>query len=422
MGKEIKIGLGIIGALLCVFGGVLFMRLKKEQPLMAEAKAAVEKIEAKFKPTKKTDDDNVEKPKRRKPSLDAALAKAPGRAGNEQSTGPALDHYDRPIDDAQQSADATEASIDPPADLNEPPSIDKSPYRNRPRDDRYARYPTEQETPDEAEQPAAAGDEAAPTDDLGQSDNEVAMPADRFSPRGGGLTLSPPADEGEMPADEQAKPEATQSPNEQFADEQPADEPSPSGRYNDEQQMFPDRSADDRLADNNDASANEANEPAQVPQPADEEGYTVEPNDNFWRISQKLYGTGAYFKALEEYNRQRFGDQVVIHAGDVIAAPPLDVLRARFPELAPNGRTAPAARRPSRGRRSYTVADGDTLFDIARHELGKASRWSEIYELNRDQLGNDFNDLTPGMKLALPDAGSQADPVIGGSPRDRYRR
>ena len=50
----------------------------------------------------------------------------------------------------------------------------------------------------------------------------------------------------------------------------------------------------------------------------------------------------------------------------------------------------------------YVVEEGDTLFDIARYELGKASRWADIYNLNRDVLGKDYNYLTPGMQLVLP--------------------
>ena len=64
---------------------------------------------------------------------------------------------------------------------------------------------------------------------------------------------------------------------------------------------------------------------------------------------------------------------------------------------------AVSTRESYRGGRTYTVAEGDTLFNIARYELGKASRWAEIYDLNRDVLGKDFNYLTPGMKLVLPD-------------------
>jgi nucleoid-associated protein YgaU len=50
----------------------------------------------------------------------------------------------------------------------------------------------------------------------------------------------------------------------------------------------------------------------------------------------------------------------------------------------------------------YTVTEGDTLFEIARHELGKPARWAEIYELNREVLGDDTDFLRPGTELILP--------------------
>jgi nucleoid-associated protein YgaU len=61
--------------------------------------------------------------------------------------------------------------------------------------------------------------------------------------------------------------------------------------------------------------------------------------------------------------------------------------------------SAPAAS----GGRTYIVAEGDSLFDIARCELGKASRWVEIYDLNADVLGKDIDSLTPGIRIVLPD-------------------
>jgi len=67
------------------------------------------------------------------------------------------------------------------------------------------------------------------------------------------------------------------------------------------------------------------------------------------------------------------------------------------------------------------VAEGDTLFDIARNELGKASRWAEIYALNREQLGEDFDHLAPGTQLILP-AGDKVDPVAARPSRESYRR
>ncbi len=53
-------------------------------------------------------------------------------------------------------------------------------------------------------------------------------------------------------------------------------------------------------------------------------------------------------------------------------------------------------------KRTYTVAEGDSLFDIARCELGKASRWVEIYDLNTDVIGKDIDCLAPGTQIVLP--------------------
>lgn len=75
-----------------------------------------------------------------------------------------------------------------------------------------------------------------------------------------------------------------------------------------------------------------------------------------------------------------------------------------------SGATPPGFRNTGSARRVYIVREGDTLYDIARNELGKASRWGEIYDLNWDQLGNRVDGLVPGMKLLLPE---DAEPPAG---------
>lgn len=142
-----------------------------------------------------------------------------------------------------------------------------------------------------------------------------------------------------------------------------------------------------------------------------DQNYTIEPNDNYWRISQKLYGTGAYFKALFEHNRQKFPRADRLRQGDVISAPPIDVLEKTYPDLCPRPQQRAAEpktmravsnRRPPSSGKVYIVEEGDTLFDIAKYELGQASRWGELYELNRDVLGDQGDRLKPGMELRLP--------------------
>ncbi|MGQ9574801.1 MAG: LysM peptidoglycan-binding domain-containing protein [Thermoguttaceae bacterium] len=148
--------------------------------------------------------------------------------------------------------------------------------------------------------------------------------------------------------------------------------------------------------------------------------YVVQPNDSFWSISQKLYKTGAYYEALLEHNRKQYGRADQLRPGEVIVAPPAEELARLYPHLCPQpaahgaapDRTAAGAlpNRPAAGR-VYVVQEGDTLYDIARQELGKAARWAEIYELNREVLGRQFDYLTPGMQLILPEDGSRAGPM-----------
>ncbi len=139
--------------------------------------------------------------------------------------------------------------------------------------------------------------------------------------------------------------------------------------------------------------------------------YTVQPNDTLWSVSEKVYGTGRYFKAIAEHNRSTLPRPGQLAVGTVISVPPVNELEQRYPALCPKQRksalvkprTVQASTRQRMGRGDvYVVEEGDTLFDIARHELGKASRWAEIYELNRDTLGEDFDYLQPGTELAMP--------------------
>ena len=158
--------------------------------------------------------------------------------------------------------------------------------------------------------------------------------------------------------------------------------------------------------------------------------YEVQPNDSYWTISEQVYGSGAYFKALAEHNRSKGKSEDQLQPGDLILAPAVAELEKSYPDLCPKASRREAVQSQSQNRastvstrrsgRTYTVAEGDTLFNIARYELGKASRWVEIYELNRDVLGKDFNYLTPGTQLAMP--GGEKSDVTAQPPSSTYRR
>ena len=52
--------------------------------------------------------------------------------------------------------------------------------------------------------------------------------------------------------------------------------------------------------------------------------------------------------------------------------------------------------------RTYTVKSGDTLSDIAQSEMGDANRWRELYEANKDAVGDDPDMIHPGLELKIP--------------------
>jgi nucleoid-associated protein YgaU len=142
--------------------------------------------------------------------------------------------------------------------------------------------------------------------------------------------------------------------------------------------------------------------------------YTVQPNDNYWKISEKVYGTGAYFQALAEQNRKKIPDENRLRPGDTVSIPPVGELEKKYANLCPKPNHRDTTQRQLAtastvsavgqvgGGRVYVVQEGDNLYDIARWELGKVTRWPEIYDLNRDALGADPDHLTPGMRLILP--------------------
>jgi nucleoid-associated protein YgaU len=61
--------------------------------------------------------------------------------------------------------------------------------------------------------------------------------------------------------------------------------------------------------------------------------------------------------------------------------------------------SAAAGARPA----TYTVKPGDTLSKIAKHLLGDANAYMEIFNLNRDQL-SDPDKIQPGQVLKIPQA------------------
>jgi len=68
---------------------------------------------------------------------------------------------------------------------------------------------------------------------------------------------------------------------------------------------------------------------------------------------------------------------------------------------APAVETPPVVETPATTGRTYTVKAGDSLYGIAKAQLGSGARHKEILELNRDVLPS-ASKLKPGLVLKLP--------------------
>lgn len=182
------------------------------------------------------------------------------------------------------------------------------------------------------------------------------------------------------------------------------------------------------------------------------DSYRVAAEDNFWKISRKVYGTSRYFQALARHNQDRVGDPQKLRPGMQISTPPASLLEQRYPDLiekpapgssdarfsdgvqrksdkpafaddsdSPSGQasaeTGNAGYFYSRtGEPMYRVGRDDTLTGIAQRHLGRASRWQEIYEMNGDVLKS-ADDLTLGTVIRLPGDASRLSLVPDGERR-----
>ncbi|MBR9802199.1 LysM peptidoglycan-binding domain-containing protein [bacterium] len=150
--------------------------------------------------------------------------------------------------------------------------------------------------------------------------------------------------------------------------------------------------------------------------------YTVKADETYWSISKKLYGSIKYFQALAEHNRHRVGDPKRLRPGMKILVPEAEILDKLYGKLIPGG----PANKPkeeqgpdglfytNNGQPMFRVGEEDTLSDIAYRHLGRASRWVEIYNLNRSLLKNPDR-MKPGTVLKMPSDASRIS--LDNSPR-----
>lgn len=157
------------------------------------------------------------------------------------------------------------------------------------------------------------------------------------------------------------------------------------------------------------------------PRPSSGTTYQTIAQDSLWSIAVNHYGDGRFFRALYRHNRQQIPDAQHLKSGIVLNIPHVDQLIQQYSELCPadqvrQARAGGSGDPTSQNQyanyeakmevRYHVTGPSDTLFGIARQRLGQASRYLEIFELNRFRIPANVNHLTPlkpGLRLLLPE-------------------
>jgi hypothetical protein len=159
----------------------------------------------------------------------------------------------------------------------------------------------------------------------------------------------------------------------------------------------------------------------------DEETYRPRPDDTFASISKRFYQSDRYAQALLLFNREHPRAAEGIRrdppaiSGQAVYIPPIHVLERRHadviqgaeppPPSAPSpvgrdapgieGRTSATSRTGTATTRTYQVApNGETMYQIARTQLGNGNRWTDINKLNPGWLPQ--SPIPGGTTLRLP--------------------
>jgi len=129
-------------------------------------------------------------------------------------------------------------------------------------------------------------------------------------------------------------------------------------------------------------------------------------NQNGVRLSHMHIQDGKFFlqgAAGSEAIKNRVWDELKkVNPSQDDVTLELTVDPAAAPAPATAAAAASASGGSSAGRRTYTVAAGDSLSKIAKSFYGNANQYMKIFEANKDKL-SDPDKIKPGQELVIPE-------------------
>ena len=114
-------------------------------------------------------------------------------------------------------------------------------------------------------------------------------------------------------------------------------------------------------------------------------------------LAKQYYGSTQFAEFLINQNKQ-IADPTRLRAGDIVNIVP----RLTEEKSPTESTTAAPAKKPTLSSREYRIKSGDSFYRIAKDVLGDATRWNELYEMNKKLVGDDPAKLQIGQIITLP--------------------
>lgn len=127
--------------------------------------------------------------------------------------------------------------------------------------------------------------------------------------------------------------------------------------------------------------------------------YVVQPGDSTWKIAEAFFGHGENYVDIEQANG--LAPDQMLEVGQELLVPAVPVRQEvqLIPAEGVETTVIPAVDSEST---QYTVQKGDCLWCIAEMKLQQGTRWTEIYQLNLQVVGDNPDLIFPGQVLQLP--------------------
>ena len=130
--------------------------------------------------------------------------------------------------------------------------------------------------------------------------------------------------------------------------------------------------------------------------------YTVQSNDNLFKIARKHYGDGKKWAKIFEANRDSMSDSNSLYVGQELLIPDIKIEKEVSDNIIrPVSGSLNNRRSRSSNVDTHTVEAGDTLYRIAEKYYDNPGEWTKILEANEDTI-EDEGSLIKGQVIIIP--------------------